>query len=226
MYVRTNCTPSLFFQQQKQQQQQAMNLSKGCKRSAVNKPTSAPPKGMAPLPPKMTGAAMPSPSHSQPGTIDQKNRSLTVMIPRAKYQSQHGNLMLIDVPQSGHHNALQKSDVHHHQPNCGAESIGSTAEAKLLTYLDANPSTSKVGSSIESRSQPTHSLPYFFFDSQGLTRKQKQALVNKGFTTDDGMILHYPYHSVETGKQMAIKSVSVKHSIGIYICRCTRFGRF
>lgn len=132
------------FQQQKQQQQ-----SKGCKRSAMNKPTSAPPKGMAPLPPKMTtGVAMPTQNLSATGTIDQKNRSLTVMIPRAKYQSQHGNLILIDAPQAGQHHQMQKSDAHQHQLNCGAESIGSTAEAKLLTYLDANPSTSKVTISV------------------------------------------------------------------------------
>lgn len=117
-----------------------MNQSKGCKRSAVNKPTSAPPKGTAPLPPKMTAQN----SNSATNTIEQKNRSLTVMIPRAKYQSQHGNIMLIDAPQPGQHHQMQKSDVHQHQPICGAESIGSTAEAKLLTYLDSNPSTSHV----------------------------------------------------------------------------------
>lgn len=130
----------LFFQQL----QESKNQAKGCKRNTVNKPTSAPPKGMAPLPPKMTGVAMPSQNNSTTNTIDQKNRSLTVMIPRAKYQSQHGNFMLIDASQPIQQHQMHKSDVHHHQPNCGVESIGSTAEAKLLTYLDANPSTSKV----------------------------------------------------------------------------------
>lgn len=134
-----------------------MNQSKGCKRSMVNKPTSPPPKGTAPLPPKMTSQN----SNSATNTIEQKNRSLTVMIPRAKYQ--HGNIMLIDAPQPGQHHQMQKFDVHQHQPNCGADSIGSTAEAKLLTYLEANPSTSHVISAFIEYRKTIHSRsPHFF----------------------------------------------------------------
>lgn len=44
----------------------------------MNKPTSSPPKGAAPAPPK---------GNNNTATIEQ-NRSLTVMIPRAKYYSQ------------------------------------------------------------------------------------------------------------------------------------------
>lgn len=155
-------TSIIFFQQQKQQQQ-SMNQPKGCKRSMMNKPTSAPPKGTAPLPPKMTSQN----SNSATNTIEQKNRSLTVMIPRAKYQSQHGNIMLIDAPQLGQHHQMQKSDANQHQPNCGPESIGSTAEAKLLTYLDSNPSTSHVIFTLIVSRKRIHSRPSQFFRFAG-----------------------------------------------------------
>lgn len=84
---------------------------------------------MAPLPPNMTQ--------------NQKNRSMTVMIPRAKYQ--HG--MLIDGPPIMNHQAMQKTLSAFSQPKSNlmkTDSIGSTTEAKLLNYLDASPSTSNV----------------------------------------------------------------------------------
>lgn len=106
---------------------------KSGKGQTINKPTSAPPKGMAPLPPNMSR--------------NQKNPSMTVMIPRAKYQ--HG--MLTDAPPIMNHQAMQKTLSAFSQPKptlTKTESIGSATEAKLLNYLDASPSTTNVSISM------------------------------------------------------------------------------
>lgn len=59
---------------------------------AISKPTSAPPKGMAPAPPKIISSK------------NAANRGLTVMIPRAKYYSQQsGNGPTLDMPQHHQH---------------------------------------------------------------------------------------------------------------------------
>lgn len=61
-------------------------------------------------------------------TMEQRDRSLTVMIPRAKY----------------HPAALNSSmDIEYDRRSA---SVCSTTEAKLINYLDASPSTSKVSS--------------------------------------------------------------------------------
>lgn len=73
-------------------QQQSNAPSKNTKK-IISKPTSAPPKGVAPAPPKGNHNTANLPSNAE------QNRSLTVMIPRAKYYSQQlaGN-MPADLP--------------------------------------------------------------------------------------------------------------------------------
>lgn len=58
----------------------------------------------------------------------QKDRSLTVMIPRAKYHPTLSN------------NISTESQVHHNNHGVATASICSTTEAKLLSYLDISPS--------------------------------------------------------------------------------------
>lgn len=61
----------------------------------ISKPTSAPPKGMAPAPPKLI---------SSKNAANDSNRGLTVIIPRAKYYSQQtGNGPPLDMPQHHQH---------------------------------------------------------------------------------------------------------------------------
>lgn len=72
--------------------QQSMNKNK----RVISKPTSAPPKGMAPAPPKMI---------SSKNTTKDSNHGLTVMIPRAKYYSQ----------QSGNGPSLENVMPQHYQ---------------------------------------------------------------------------------------------------------------
>lgn len=61
-------------------------------------------------------------------TMEQRDRSLTVMIPRAKYHP---------APPSANIDSLDSHDRR-------SLSVCSTSEAKLINYLDASPSTSKV----------------------------------------------------------------------------------
>lgn len=60
--------------------------------------------------------------------MEQKDRSLTVMIPRAKYHPTP------TVPQSHNMESYDRRST----------SVCSTTEAKLLSYLDASPSATKV----------------------------------------------------------------------------------
>lgn len=63
----------------------------------IIKPTSAPPKAMAPSPPK---------NISSKNTISDSNRGFSVMIPRAKYYSQqsgNGPSTSMDMPQHHQH---------------------------------------------------------------------------------------------------------------------------
>lgn len=81
-----------FVQFPKHQQQSNMQSNKN--KRAVSKPTSAPPKGMAPPPPKM---------NSSKNTANDSNRGLSVMIPRAKYYSQQcGNGAPLEMPQQNY----------------------------------------------------------------------------------------------------------------------------
>lgn len=64
-------------------------------------------------------------SFSKATTMDQRDRSLTVMIPRAKYHSKQGNLIDVEAYKSK------------------SSSSTSVNQSKLLNYLDASPSTSK-----------------------------------------------------------------------------------
>uniref|UniRef100_A0A336MDB4 CSON015464 protein n=1 Tax=Culicoides sonorensis TaxID=179676 RepID=A0A336MDB4_CULSO len=81
-------------------------------------------------------------------TMEQRDRSLTVMIPRAKYHPVAPNSSM---------------DIEYDRRSA---SVCSTTEAKLLNYLDASPSTSKnvppkkktSPSSSKSRQPPRHSM--------------------------------------------------------------------
>lgn len=108
-------------------------------------------------------------------TMEQKDRSLTVMIPRAKYhpnaQQSNSSAILLMGPEMSRHEIHQQvivytdSDtelslcyrsidnvIHLFQIQNNAnqnliartESLCSTAEAKLLSYLDVSPSNKKV----------------------------------------------------------------------------------
>lgn len=59
--------------------------------------------------------------------MEQRDRSLTVMIPRAKY-----------------HPAPPSANIDSLEHDRRSLSVCSTSEAKLINYLDASPSTSKV----------------------------------------------------------------------------------
>jgi hypothetical protein len=67
-------------------------------------------------------------SFSKATAMDQRDRSLTVMIPRAKYhpqQTKQGNLIDVEAYKSK------------------SSSTASVNQSKLINYLDASPSTSK-----------------------------------------------------------------------------------
>lgn len=126
-----------------------------------------PPKGAAPLPPKLTSNATQK-LQSQNSAIEQKNRLLSVMIPRAKYHSQQSNGADSQLPQQQqqhhhhhHHHQSSKQDGKQNNPStslavpdfshtnktmgaAATDSVISTAEAKLLSYLDASPSKVSV----------------------------------------------------------------------------------
>lgn len=78
------------------------------------------------------------------GTIEQKERSLTVMIPRAKYHPPpviHGAGRYSSGAGGG--GDADPYD-HHQQQQARTASICSATEAKLLSYLDVSPSATKV----------------------------------------------------------------------------------
>lgn len=74
------------------------------------------------------------------GINEQKDRSLTVMIPRAKYHPQNGGGAAQTAQQT-----TQRYDMLYgataKQTIAATPSVCSTTEAKLLSYLDASPST-------------------------------------------------------------------------------------
>lgn len=69
-------------------------------------------------------------SFSKATTVDQQDRSLTVMIPRAKYHPslKQGNLL----------------DVEAYKSKSSSNNSMNVNQTKLLNYLDASPSTSKT----------------------------------------------------------------------------------
>lgn len=67
--------------------------------------------------------------------MEQRDRSLTVMIPRAKYHPAPPN---------------SNMDIEYDRRSV---SVCSTTEAKLINYLDASPSTSKVRIYLNSKSK-------------------------------------------------------------------------
>jgi len=118
---------------------QTSNVTSKSGKRPISKPTSAPPKGMAPPPPPKTN----------PQNMDM-NQSLTVMIPRAKYHSQQasGHNGTLEVPHHMHDRRIVQTGVATATQGPAimfttTDSTESTAEAKLLSYLDASPSTSK-----------------------------------------------------------------------------------
>ncbi|XP_031622418.1 uncharacterized protein LOC116340210 isoform X2 [Contarinia nasturtii] len=154
------------------------NASSKNAKKVINKPTSAPPKGMAPAPPKGTNNTATMSTNIDP------NRSLTVMIPRAKYYSQQ-TTQAPPESQQQHHQHQDRRSVQTGVATATqgqatmfttTDSIGSTAEAKLLSYLDASPSTSK-----------------------NFIKKKTSAHNSKSHLNDDSLNHHYPYHSGETG---------------------------
>ena len=76
--------------------------------------------------------------------MEQKDRSLTVMIPRAKYHP------LSQPPQSSSIVAAaevindSRYNLESYDKHAATASVCSTTEAKLLSYLDASPSAAKV----------------------------------------------------------------------------------
>lgn len=69
-------------------------------------------------------------SFSKATTVDQQDRSLTVMIPRAKYHPslKQGNLL----------------DVDAYKSKSSSQASMNINQTKLLNYLDASPSTTKT----------------------------------------------------------------------------------
>lgn len=67
-------------------------------------------------------------SFSKGTTMDQRDRSLTVMIPRAKYHPSHKELMDLEI--QGYKSKSSSSN--------------SVNQSKLINYLDASPQTSQT----------------------------------------------------------------------------------
>lgn len=87
--------------------------------------------------------------------MEQRDRSLTVMIPRAKYHSTTPGAL----------------DVENDK-----RSVCSTSEAKLLNYLDASPSTSKVSTNFREVSKISNlfsTLRRIYNDLNHLHRQQQ-----------------------------------------------------
>lgn len=73
------------------------------------------------------------------GINEQKDRSLTVMIPRAKYHPQTGGGAQTAQQTTKRYDMMYGAAAK--QTTAAAPSVCSTTEAKLLSYLDASPST-------------------------------------------------------------------------------------
>lgn len=73
------------------------------------------------------------------GLNEQKDRSLTVMIPRAKYHPQTGSAAQTAQQTTQRYDMLYGAAAK--SPTAATPSVCSTTEAKLLSYLDASPST-------------------------------------------------------------------------------------
>ncbi|CAG9773720.1 unnamed protein product [Ceutorhynchus assimilis] len=120
-----------------------------------------PPKGALK---KVSKVSMTSVEHSEPGIIfpEQKDRSLTVMIPRAKY-----------------HPAPPTSPMMNYTTfDARKPSIPSvTNEAKLLSYLDAGPSPSRA----DSKRKYSNALSEQFIEEKPSSRKTSGALISAGF---------------------------------------------
>ncbi|KAH1016151.1 hypothetical protein HUJ04_007421, partial [Dendroctonus ponderosae] len=120
-----------------------------------------PPKGALK---KVSKVSMTSVEHSEPGIIfpDQKDRSLTVMIPRAKY-----------------HPAAHTSPLMNYTTfDARKPSVPSvTPEAKLLSYLDAGPGPSRT----ESKRKYSNAISEQFIEEQPNSRKTSGALISAGF---------------------------------------------
>lgn len=137
-----------------QHQQQNPAATKNGKR-IITKPTSAAPKGMAPAPPKN----LPS-NQSQLSAIEQKNRSLTVMIPRAKYKNSQEHLQapqqMHTPPIHHHHHYVQKSENGNNSngnKNIMQSGVATATQgaATMFTTTSSTNSTRKL-----------QNLPYFY----------------------------------------------------------------
>ncbi|XP_076265189.1 uncharacterized protein LOC143199309 isoform X1 [Rhynchophorus ferrugineus] len=105
--------------------------------------------------------------HGEPSVIfpDQKDRSLTVMIPRAKYHPPPPTSPLIN------YTTFDAS-----KPSVPAINN----EAKLLSYLDAGPNTTKSLLHVDSKRKPSNSASESMIE-ENTTRKTSGALVSAGF---------------------------------------------
>ncbi|KAL1488905.1 hypothetical protein ABEB36_014692 [Hypothenemus hampei] len=121
-------------------------------------------------PPPAKGAlkkvSMTSVEHSEPAIIfpDQKDRSLTVMIPRAKYH-----------PAPPNATNLSNYTTFEARNSNGVPSI--STEAKLLSYLDAGPSPSKS----DSKRKFSNAVSEQLIEEQSTSRKTSGALISAGF---------------------------------------------
>lgn len=128
----------------------------------VSHKMAAPPKMKAPPPPTRIVSNVPSKNGKNLIVCDQKNRSMKVMIPRAKYcpttQGGQQSAIILVSPQDHiidtHHPiliqtnqqpiSLDHSSIPTQMTITQTDSLCSNNEAKILSYLDASPSTSKV----------------------------------------------------------------------------------
>ncbi|XP_066139774.1 uncharacterized protein [Euwallacea fornicatus] len=109
-------------------------------------------------------ASMTSVEHSEPGIIfpDQKDRSLTVMIPRAKYH-----------PAPPTPNLANYTTFDARKPSVPSMS----SESKLLSYLDAGPSPQRG----EPKRKPSTAISEQYIEEQISSRKTSGALISAGF---------------------------------------------
>ena len=135
----------------------------------LNHPTSAPPKMKAPVPVEIKNSRK---EMIQSGKLDnhrsnamlaeQQDRSLTVIIPRVKYHStvfhaqaaaqlpleEHHQQKIItseaQIPFQNHFSRKLSNTITATSGTEAMEPICPTTEAKLLSYLDASPSKTKV----------------------------------------------------------------------------------
>lgn len=104
--------------------------------------------------------------------MEQRDRSLTVMIPRAKYHPAAPNSSM---------------DIEYDRRSA---SVCSTTEAKLINYLDASPSTSKV--SIFVRAKKDHLTDFNQFLQSVPPKKKTSPSSSKSRQP--------PRHSMSTGR--------------------------